>query len=80
MIDSGRIRIYPASQEQMEKFIALETDEELKKAYREMLEGCREHPAQWEWYAMWMIEKTNGAHIGDFCFKGLDVDSNPEIG
>ena len=38
MIKNERIKTYPASQEQMEKYIASETDEELKKAYGEMLE------------------------------------------
>lgn len=75
-----RIKIYPASQEQMEKHIASETDEELKKAYGEMLEGCLAHPDQWNWYAMWMIEKEDGTHIGDFCFKGIEAGCNPEIG
>ncbi len=41
MIKNERIMIYPASQEQMEKYIASEKDEELKKAYSEMLEGSR---------------------------------------
>ena len=43
MMENERIRIYPASQEQMEKFIASETDEELKKAYSEM-----RVPSEWE--------------------------------
>ena len=80
MIENERIRIYPASQEQMEKHIASETDEELKKAYGEMLEGCLVHPDQWNWYAMWMIEKTDGTHMGDLCFKGIEAGRNPEIG
>ena len=50
MIKNERIRIYPASQEQMEKCIDSETDEELKKAYSEMLEGCLAHPEEWDWY------------------------------
>ena len=54
--------------------IASEQDEELKKAYTEMLEGCLRHPDQWGWYAIWMIEKTDGTHIGDLCFKGLRED------
>jgi RimJ/RimL family protein N-acetyltransferase len=29
---------------------------------------------------MWMIEKMDGAHIGDLCFKGLKENGNPEIG
>ena len=80
MIENERIRIYPASQEQMEKIIALETDEELKKAYGEMLEGSLTHPGEWDWYAMWMIEKADGTHIGDLCFKGIEAGRNPEIG
>ena len=45
-----------------------------------MLEGCLRHPDQWDWYAMWMIEKTDGTHIGDLCFKGLREDGIAEIG
>ena len=40
MLSTERLRIYPASREQMEAMIASEQDEELKKAYDEMLEGC----------------------------------------
>ena len=80
MMENERIRIYPASQEQMEKYIASEKDEDLRKAYGEMLEGCLAHPREWDWYAMWLIEKTDGTHIGDLCFKGLEAGRNPEIG
>ncbi|MCR4657491.1 MAG: GNAT family N-acetyltransferase [Lachnospiraceae bacterium] len=80
MIKKERIKIYPSSQEQMEMVIASETDEELKKAYREMLEGCLAHPGEWDWYAMWMIEKMDGTHIGDLCFKGIEAGLHPEIG
>ena len=80
MIRTERLTIYPASREQMEAMIASEQEEELKKAYTEMLEGCLRHPDQWDWYAMWMIEKTDGTHIGDLCFKGLREDGIAEIG
>ena len=72
--------MYPARREQMEKCISSETVEELKKAYSKMLEGCLAHPDQWDWYAMWMIEKTDGTHIGNLCFKGIEAGCNPEIG
>ena len=78
-METDRIKIYPASREQMESSILAERDDELKKAYGEMLDGCLTHPDQWEWYAMWMIEKLDGTRIGDLCFKGLE-DTNPEIG
>ncbi len=80
MTETERIRIYPASREQMERMIAAEQDGDLKKAYREMLEGSLSHPEDREWYALWMIEKMDGTQIGDFCFKGHDPDRNPEIG
>ena len=80
MIKNERLRIYPASQEQMEKYIASEKDEDLRKAYGEMLEGCLAHPREWDWYAMWLIEKVDGTHIGDLCFKGIEAGRNPEIG
>lgn len=80
MIETKRLRIHPASKEEMEALIASETIDELKAAYTEMLEGCLQHPEQWNWYAMWMIELTDGTHIGDLCFKGLGANGSPEIG
>ena len=68
MLNTERLRIYPASREQMEAMIASEQEEELKKAYDEMLEGCLR------------FEKTDGTHIGDLCFKGLREDGIAEIG
>ena len=46
MIKTERLRIYPAAREQMEAFLATETDANLKTAYTEMLEGCLRHPDQ----------------------------------
>jgi len=64
----------------MEEFIALQTSDILKTAYSDMLEGAIEHEEQWEWYAIWMIELTDGDHVGELCFKGLDEDGSVEIG
>ena len=80
MMETERLRIYPAAREQMEAMIASEQDEELKKAYSEMLDGCLRHPEQWDWYAVWMIEKKDGTPIGDLCFKGLRENGTAEIG
>ena len=80
MIETERLKIYPASQEQMEEFIAAQSDENLKAAYTEMLSGSLAHPKQWNWYAIWMIELKNGPHIGELCFKGLDENGVAEIG
>ncbi len=78
-IKTERLRIYPASREQMESIISAETAAELKQAYSEMLAGCIDDPDKWEWYAMWFIELGDGTHIGDLCFKGF-ADGSPEIG
>ena len=80
LIKTERLRLYPASREQMEDVIASEQDKELKKAYSEMMDGCLRHPEQWQWYAMWMIELRDGKHIGDLCFKGLGTNGTVEIG
>ena len=80
MIETENLKIYAASQDEMEKFIESQTDNVLKTAYTEMLNGCIENPEQWEWYAIWMIELKDGTHIGELCFKGLDSNGVVEIG
>ncbi len=80
MLNTERLRIYPASREQMETMIASEQDAKLQKAYSEMLEGCLRHPDQWDWYTAWMIEKMDGTLVGDLCFKGLQDNGIAEIG
>ena len=80
MVETKRLKIYAASREQMEAFIAEQSIDGLKAAYTEMLDGAINHPAQWEWYAIWMIELRDGKHIGELCFKGLSEDGIAEIG
>jgi len=80
MLETPRLRLYPASRAQMEAAIAAEPTEELKAAYAEMLSGCLAHPDRWEWYAMWMIERKDGIQVGDLCFKGLSPEGVAEIG
>ena len=80
MIETKNLKIYAASQDEMENFIESQTNDILKTAYTEMLNGCIENPEQWEWYAIWMIELKDGTHIGEMCFKGLDSNGVVEIG
>ena len=80
MIETNRLKIYAASQEMMETFIESQTVDVQKAAYTEMLNGCLDHPDQWEWYAIWMIELKDGTHIGELCFKGLSANGMAEIG
>ena len=80
MIETERLKIYAASKEQMEAFIAAQTIDVLKEAYSEMLNGALTHPEQWEWYAIWMIELKDGTHVGELCFKGIDESGSTETG
>ena len=43
-LTTERLRIYPATQSQMEDITASEPNDELKAAYTEMFEGCLENP------------------------------------
>lgn len=80
MIETNRLKIHAASRDEMETFIEAQTVDVLRAAYTEMLDGCLEHPDQWEWYAIWMIELKDGIHVGELCFKGLSADGIAEIG
>ena len=79
-IETARLVIHTATREEMLKIIDSQTDDVLQKAYKEMLQGCLDHPEQWVWYAIWIIECKDGSHIGDLSFKGLYVDGSVEIG
>ncbi len=80
MLKTRRLKIYASSQDTMEQFIETQSVDVLKAAYTEMLNGYLNHPDQWEWYAIWMIELKNGTHIGELCFKGLSANGVTEIG
>ena len=80
MIETQRLRIHIASQEEMERIIEMEPDEILKTAYQEMLQGCLDQPEQWVWYAIWIIEDREGKCVGDLSFKGLNPNGSAEIG
>lgn len=80
MIKTNRLKIYPATKSQMEIIIASQDNDEIKKAYSEMLENSLKYPDKYEWYAMWLIELKNGTHIGELCFKGLNSKGVTEIG
>lgn len=80
VIETKRLLIHVATQEEMRSLIAKQTDQELIKAYGEMLQECLDHPEDWHWYATWCIETKSGEHIGDLCFKGLNADGSVEIG
>ena len=80
VLESENFRIHTASRDEMLRYIEGQTNEILKTAYQEMLQGCLDHPDQWEWYSIWMIERKDGTHVGDLSFKGFNSDGSVEIG
>ena len=79
-LNTERLILYTASRDEMQEIIDGQADEILKTAYREMLQGALDHPDQWEWYTIWIIERKDGARVGDLCFKGRNDDGSVEIG
>lgn len=69
-LETEQLRLYVASQAEMEQLIERQTDGELKKA----------HPKQGEWYAIWLVTRHDGVQVGDLSFKGLNEDGSVEIG
>ena len=80
MIQTERLTIHIASDDEMRDFIAVQEIDVLREAYTEMLNGALAHPNERVWYAMWMIELRDGTHVGELCFKGISPDGAVEIG
>ena len=80
MLEADRLVIYAASEKEMNQIIEAEKDEELRQAYREMLRGSLEHEDDWGWYALWLIVRKDGAHIGNLSFKGVPENGVVELG
>lgn len=79
-IETARLTIHAATQDEMRRFIGAQTDDALATAYREMLQGCLDHPENHAWHAIWMIERADGTHVGELSFKGFNADGSVEIG
>ena len=80
-IKTKRLLLTPMSEEELEQKIRQMSDGELRKAYGEMLEGCRREPENRLWFTAWKIQlKKDGRLIGDLCFKGAPVKGTVEWG
>ena len=79
-LETERLRLRIASDDEMQFLIERQTDKEMKDAYQEMLDGCLKHTKQRQWYAVWFIMTITGETIGDYSFKGLDKNGTAEIG
>lgn len=81
-IETERLFIRPISDGEIRTLIEGEKDDELKKAYGEMLAGCLNEPKNRLWYTVWLITLKSEPEtaVGDLCFKGLGADGTVEIG
>ena len=80
MIQTERLAIHIAADDEMRDFIAAQELDVLREAYTEMLDGALAHPDERAWYAIWMIGLHDGTHVGELCFKGVAPDGAVEIG
>ncbi len=82
IVKTERLTIYPLSDSEMENLIVAELDTDMKQAYTEMLDGCKQNPEQRIWHAIWnmKLNDATGRSVGDLCFKGLDANGRVEIG
>ena len=82
VIESKRLLLYPICDDEMLQLIDKEKDADLRKAYSEMLQGCRMEPEKRMWHALWFMElkSQRGTVVGDLSFKGLAADGMVEIG
>ena len=80
MLKTERLVMRVASDDEMRAVVAAQTDDGLKQAYTEMLNGALTHPEERIWYAIWIMELSDGTYIGDLSFKGLSTDGSVEIG
>ena len=80
VIQTERLTLHIASDDEMRDLIAAQELDVLREAYTEMLSGALAHPNARAWYAMWMIELRDGTHVGELCFRGISPDGVAEIG
>lgn len=80
MLKSKRLFIFPMSDDELRAAILSETDEHMKNAYHEMLQGSLSFSEERNWYTAWKITLHDGTVIGDLCFKGPPQNGAVEIG
>ena len=82
VLKTEHLTIYPLSDSEMENLIVVESDTDMKQAYSEMLDGCKQNPEHRIWYAIWNMQLNDetGKSVGDLSFKGLDSNGLVEIG
>ena len=71
-IKTKKLIIRPLSDEELEALCKSVTDAEEKKAYGEMLEGCRSHHVNRLWYTAWEISlRETGERVSNVILMGI---------
>ncbi|MEY8352788.1 GNAT family N-acetyltransferase [Lachnospiraceae bacterium 54-53] len=69
-VESERLILMPKSLEEMEQLYEAETEEEMKRAYGEMIVEMKRRPELEDWATDWTIELKDGRTVGGIGFKG----------
>ena len=80
MIKTKRLILRMASDDEMRALIDEQTIDELRAAYKEMLDGALKNPEMRKWYVVWKMELLDGTYVGDYSFKGITPEGMVEIG
>lgn len=81
VIKTKRLILQPMTDDEIKDIMKKTADEELKSAYKEMLDGCEKDAENRIWYAPWKIcLKKEVTYIGDLGFKGPEKKNAVEIG
>lgn len=82
VLKSKNLIITPMTDGELETRIENTAEAELKTAYGEMLDGCKNAPADRLWYTAWKIalKTAPDTAIGDICFKGPQNMGRVEVG
>ena len=80
-VKTKRMLLSPMSDGEIETLIEKTGSAELRKAYGEMLSGCKKDLENRIWYTPWkMTRKSDQAFLGDLGFKGPAREKAVEIG
>lgn len=80
-VKTKRMTLRPMTDGEIETLIESMDSDELRTAYREMLDGCKRDPENRIWYAPWkMVLTDNQEYVGDLGFKGPVKNHSVEIG
>lgn len=81
VVETERLRMVPQTMEALRMLHDEEMDEDMKQAYKDMMETVQQLPGQEEWGTEWEIALASGQRIGGIGFKGApDGEGIVEIG